>query len=141
MNTHADSETLLFHDFTLRSYEVSDYGRTITLDLLTAWEPVLYSKLQFRDVESYRFTHTGGAILIDIDEVPFVEAVRELGIDFAAELRQHGGLHVSFPTDSEYGRHFAAGGYKTWLIASAIGFLGMVVAKNLVSLPSGNVTA
>ncbi len=131
-------DRILYHDFDLRGYEVRDYGRTIVLDLFYKWEPVSYSRLKFQDVESYRFTHTGGAIITDIFEVPFMEALRDLHLDFRGRLDQIGGLEVNFHTNEEYGNYFTSQGLKTWLILSAIGFEGMVVARSLISIDPGN---
>lgn len=122
-----------YHDFHLRGYTVGDYGGLIILDLISGSEPERSTTLEFRGVESYRFLHTGGAIITYILKVPFMDAIRETGSDFVQDLRQHGGLTVAYDSNEEYGLHFAKEGLHTWLIHSAIGFIGMVVARSLES--------
>jgi hypothetical protein len=122
-----------YHDFHLRGYTVGDYGRCIILDLMSGSAPKRETLLKFTGVESYRFLHTGGAIITYILKVPFMDAIRETGADFTRELIQHGGLSVSFGSNEEYGLHFENKGFHTYLIHSAIGFAGMVVARSLES--------
>jgi hypothetical protein len=122
-----------YHDFHLRGYTVGDYGGSIVLDLVSGTEPERCTLLEFGGVESYRFLHTGGAIITYILKVPFMDAIRETGYDFARDFCQHGGLSVACDSNEEYGLHFARQGLHTWLIQSAIGFIGMVVAQSLKS--------
>lgn len=126
-----------YHDFHLRGYAVRDYGQSIILDLTSGSEPERTTLLTFSGVESYRFLHTGGAIVTCILKVPFMEAVREIGADFSTEFRRHGGLSVSFECNEEYGAYFEKEGLHTWLILSAIGFAGMIVARCLMPAKSG----
>jgi hypothetical protein len=129
-----------YHDFHLRGYTVGDYGGSIVLDLISGSEPVRTTHLEFGGVESYRFLHTGGAIITYILKVPFMDAIRETGYDFVRDFRQHGGLSVACDSNEEYGLHFDSEGLHTWLIHSAIGFIGMVVARSLES-PKHNKSA
>ena len=122
------------HDFQLRGYTVRDYGRSIVLDLIRGGEPERVTWLEFSGVESYRFLHTGGASITDILEVPFMEAIRETGADFPEEFRQQGGLSVHFESNEDYARYYEKEGFHTWLIHSAIGFIGMVVGRCLTSV-------
>ncbi|MBC7979132.1 MAG: hypothetical protein H7Y36_01045 [Armatimonadetes bacterium] len=122
-----------YHDFHLRGFTVQDYGQSIILDLTSGFEPKRVTILEFSGVVSYRFLHTGGAIITYILEVPFMDAVRETGADFPQEFREHGGLSVDFKSNEEYGTYFENEGFHTWLIHSAIGFIGMVVGRGLGS--------
>ena len=112
---------------------VGDYGGSIILDLVSGSELERSTLMEFGGVESYRFLHTGGAIITYILKVPFMDAIRETGYDFVRDYRQHGGLSVACESNEEYGSHFANKGLHTWLIHSAIGFIGMVVAQSLES--------
>jgi hypothetical protein len=122
-----------YHDFHLRGFAVRDFGRSVVLDLNSRGEPERATLLEFSGVESYRFLHTDRAIISYILEVPFLEAVREIGANFPEEMRKHGGLSVAFGSNEEYGQYFENKGLRTWLIHSAIGFTGMVVAQRLTS--------
>lgn len=122
-----------YHDFHLRGYTVGDYGASIVFHLVSGSEPKRSTLLEFAGVESYRFLHTGGAIITYILKVPFMHAIRETGFDFVRDFRQHGGLSVACESNEEYGLHFDREGLHTWLIHSAIGFIGMVVARSLES--------
>jgi hypothetical protein len=125
-----------YHDFHLRGYSVRDYGGSIILDLISGSDPERFTLLEFGGVESYRFLHTGAAIITYILKVPFMDAIRETRSDFVKDFRQHGGLSVACDTNEEYGLHFDSEGLHTWLILSAIGFVGMVVARSLESTPA-----
>lgn len=126
-----------YHDFAPRGYEVRDYGGSIILDLYRKGPPDQYSRLKFQDVESHSFTHTDSACITDIMETPFMEALKELGLDFRARLSQIGGSSGHLRTNGEIGDYFASQGFKTWVISSAIGFEGMVVARSLISIDPG----
>jgi hypothetical protein len=126
-------EELDYHDFHLRGYTVRDYGGSIILDLVCGAEPERSTLLEFGGVESYRFLHTGGAIITYILKVPFMDAIRETGADFVRDFHRHGGLSVACASNEEFGLHFDREGLHTWLIHSAIGFIGMVVARSLGS--------
>ena len=129
----SELEHIPFHDYHLRGYTVGEYGRLVTLDLRSGSEPEPTTTIHFTEVETYRFLHTGGAIITYMMEVPFREAVREMKLNFPEDFRLHGGMSVSFPTNEEYGEHFVREGFKTWLILSAIGFAGVIVGKYISS--------
>ena len=63
-----------YHDFHLREYHVSDFGKRITLHLVYDYEakPREESHIEFCEVALYNFTHTGGAIITDVDEASLV---------------------------------------------------------------------
>jgi len=121
-----------YHDFSLRSYTVRDYGRSILLDLVSPSEPTRDNALEFTDVIYYRFIHTGPAIITYLQELPFRDATRELGIHVPEDSLQHGGLPKDFRSNEDYGIYFESEGFRTWLISSAIGFAGMVVGRRLL---------
>ena len=101
--------------------------------MISGSTPERETTLEFADVQSYRFLHTSGAIITYILKVPFMDALREIGADFSHDFKQYGGLSVSLETNEDYGSHFEQEGFQTWLIQSAIGFVGMVIARSLKS--------
>lgn len=121
-----------YHDFHLREYRVSDFGRSITLDLVLdyAGRPREESQIQFSDVILYNFTHTGGAIITDIEEADFESLLGDVGAALVDWNRWHG---VSGWRDSleNYRDFLNAEGYKAWRIAAAIGFSGFVIGKSV----------
>jgi hypothetical protein len=125
-------DTIDYHDFSLRSYTVRDYGRSILLDLISRSEPTRETALEFTDVIYHRFIHPGPAFITHIHDLPFMDAIRELGIHVPEDFRQHGGLPKAFPSNEDYGAYFESEGFRTWLISSAIGFAGIVVGRRLL---------
>ncbi len=125
-----------YHDYHLRSYTVSDHGATILLDLVNVPEPKRATLLQFSEVQYYRFIHTCSPIITHILDTPFLEAVQQLGTDLPTEFRQHGGISHTYATNQQYAHHFQQEGHRTWLIHSAIGFVGLIVGRTLSSPPA-----
>lgn len=121
-----------YHDYHLSSYEVSDRGETITLDLVYGYpgQETDQSCTKFFEVALYNFVHTYNAIIVDIDEVPISELIEEIGSDIVEWNRMY---RVRLMNDSleEYSRKLQADGYKVWRIESAIGFYGFVIAKSV----------
>jgi hypothetical protein len=120
-----------FHDFHLSGYEVADFGGTIVLDLVYDYadQPRETSHIRFSDVAAYHFIHTGGAIILDIAEVPLSEFVKRIGDQLAEWCRLHGGF-VHWSDDREkYIETLDHEGYHSWTIDSAVGFEGFVIAK------------
>jgi hypothetical protein len=68
-----------YHDFHLREYRVSDFGKRIILDLVYdyAGRPKDESQIEFSDVALYNFTHTGGAIVTGIEEISLDDLMRK----------------------------------------------------------------
>ena len=124
---------LKYHDFHLESYLVSDFGNKITLHLVFDYpnRPKEKSSIEFTDVVAYHFIHTGGAIIIDIDEIPLTELLEKVGGNLSEWFRQHGGLNFFDKDLSVYKTKLENEGYKSWSIGSAIGFEGFVIAKNV----------
>lgn len=70
-----------YHDFHLREYQVADFGRRVTLDLVFdyAGRPKEESQIEFSDVALYNFTHTGRSIITDIEERSLADLFGEVG--------------------------------------------------------------
>ncbi len=121
-----------YHDFHLRSYAVSDFGKRITLDLVNDLSSAPeVSSIEFTDVIAYHFVHTGGSIIIDISEDTFLRATNETRLSFSEAMNSLGGLSFWEADGAGYQRRFEEMGYRTWTIISAIGFVGFVVCKNV----------
>jgi hypothetical protein len=82
-----------FHDFHLVGYTVSDYGGTIVLELVYDYpqKPRETSRIKFSDVAAYHFVHAGGAIILDIVEVPLGELLQQIANQLTQWWRLHGG--------------------------------------------------
>jgi hypothetical protein len=121
-----------YHDFHLREYRVSDFGKHITLDLVNdyAGKPKEESRVEFADVALYNFTHTGGAIITDIDETSLSDLLSEVGESLRAWQHQHG---VTGWRDNleNYRKSLESAGHKAWRVISTIGFYGFIVARSV----------
>lgn len=121
-----------YHDFHLREYRVADFGRRITLDLVFdyAGKPREESRIEFSAVALYNFTHTGAAIITDIEEASLGDLLGEVGATLTIWNKQQG---ISGWRDSleNYRVSLESAGLKAWRIASAIGFYGFVVAGSV----------
>ena len=121
-----------FHDYHLRGYSVTDGGKTITLDLVASLMPTAdVSHIRFSEVAVYHFTHLGGAIISDVFETTFLDAAKETAFDLANAQSSLGGLPFSVTDNSAYERYFTANEFRTWLLVSAIGFKGFIVARTV----------
>lgn len=116
------------HDFHLEGYTVAKCGGEITFNLV--WndpnQPLGRSCIRFSDVAVYHFIHTGGAIITDILEVPLSGLFSKYGEQIANWWRTNGG----FP-DWRDEQLLKQKGYSGWLIDSAIGFEGFVIARSI----------
>jgi hypothetical protein len=121
-----------FHDFHLEGYEVSEFGAVVTLHLVFDYpgKPKEKSNIRFTGVTLYNFVHTSGAIIIDIEDWPVADFIRETG-DKLTEWNHWYGLRGWKDSLSNYGAMLQSEGYKVWSITSAIGFYGFVVAKEV----------
>ena len=126
-----------FHDFHLAGYTVSDFGGTIVLELVYDFpeQPREMSRIKFSDVAAYHFVHTGGAIIVDIAEVPLAELLQRVGDQLAELWRQHGGFPHWSDDRTEYLVTLEKHGYHAWAIESAVGFEGFVIAKSVGEAP------
>ena len=120
-----------FHDFHLTAYTVSDFGATIVLDLLYDYpeQHREISRIKFSDVAAYHFVHAGGAVILDIAEIPVGDLINGSGDELAEWWRLHGG-YIHWREDrTDYIATLEEKGYRAWTIDSAVGFEGFVVAK------------
>lgn len=129
---------MLYHDFHLASYEVKDGGGTVVLHLVYDYpgQERLESRIEFQGVEAYDFIHTGGAIVLDIDEVPPADLLREVFHEMTARNRQHGGYPLWDGDQDVYLRNLFRAGCRAWRIEGAIGFEGYVIAKRILAEPA-----
>ena len=114
-----------YHDYHLRGYSVSDFGKTITLDLVLDYpnHPKDESRIEFSDVAAYNFFHVGRAIITDITETPLSKISSQVETDL---------IESAFDGDFEMCKtKMGKEGYKLWTIWSAIGFAGSVIAKSV----------
>lgn len=119
-----------YHDHHLRGYSVADYGKTITLELVDSLSPAAeVSIIRFSEVIAYNFTHLGGAIITDIFETSFLDAAKETGFDLSKAQKKLGGLPFDASDISACQGYFTKHRFKIWLLISAIGFTGLIVAK------------
>ena len=111
---------------------MSDFGSTVTLDLLYDYtgRPRRESTICFTSVALYHFTHTGGAIITDIAEIPIADHLDSIADDLAYWNKWYG---VSGWRDNleNYKAYVATEGLRAWTIDSAIGFSGFVIAKGM----------
>ena len=119
-----------YHDFHLRGYTVTESGRKIELHLAYDYPGRVEkdSRIEFTDVACYRFSHTEGAIITDIDEEPLPAFVKKEEA-FLVSAAAQDGLRFWRDDASGYLRHLEEAGYHAWRLESAIGFSGFVVAK------------
>jgi hypothetical protein len=121
------------HDYQLRSYSVSDFGKTITLDLVYDYpsRPKDESKIEFSDVVAYNFIHSGEAVITGITETPLSKISKEVEIDLIDYAYGFGGTGIKFQKDLELNKALLEKeGYKMWTIWSALGFGGIIIAKS-----------
>lgn len=121
-----------YHDFHLRGYRVSDFGRRITLDLVYDYSgrPKEESQIEFTDVALYNFIHTGGAIVMDIDETSLSDLLGEVGPSLIVWNSDQGVTGWRDKLDS-YRKGLLSSGHRAWRVVSAIGFSGFMVARSV----------
>lgn len=121
-----------FHDYHLTGYEVANRGQTVKLNLEYDYpdQEKHRSFIQFHEVALYSFIHTDGAIILDIEQVSVAELVMANSAVISEWSRKYsvrfwqGDLEESSAT-------LVNGGYQAWIIESAIGFYGFVIAKSV----------
>lgn len=122
-----------YHDYHLRGYSVSDFGKTITLDLVFDYPNSTRdeSQIRFSDVIVYSLIHTGAAIITNIFETPLSKISKEMESDLIEWAWRHGG-EISRQGDiGTCKMKLEKEGYKLWTIASAIGFSGAIISKSV----------
>jgi hypothetical protein len=122
-----------FHDFHLAGYSVADFGATIILDLIhdRPDRGREVSRIKFSEVAAYHFVHTGSSIIVDITEVPVDELLRKVGDDLAEWWRLYGGYIHWCDDRPAYVAGLEREGYRAWVIDSAVGFEGFVIARSI----------
>jgi hypothetical protein len=127
---------MLYHDFHLSDYVVSEFGKRITLHLVYDYppKPRLDSVIEFANVAAYHFVHTGGSIIIDIRERILPDLLDDIGAELRERFRLFGG-YLHWNDDPQvYLKSLESEGYRSWEIDSAIGFAGYVIAKQISQL-------
>jgi hypothetical protein len=121
-----------YHDYHLSDYEVSDFGKRVTLRLVYNYpgKPRDESHIEFADVALYNFTHTAGSIITHIEEVPVVELIAEIASSLKIWVREQG-VDGWADTAENYAQSLLKLGRKAWRIDSAIGFAGFVIARSV----------
>ena len=121
-----------YHDYHLDKYEVTDKGETITLHLIYDYPDTVKDKssIKFSQVALYNFTHVGGAIITDIDEVLISTLTHEIG-EKLVDWNQLYGLRFWKDSLQNYTRYLTTENYRAWRIESAIGFSGFAIAKQV----------
>jgi hypothetical protein len=129
------NNVMRFHDYHLREYTVHDYGARIVMVL--AWEypddPRPLSVIEFTGVECYRFSHSGGAIITEIDEMTW-EAVASDEQDYLANVARMDGLRHWDGSFTNFVAKLQANKVRPFRIDSAVGFTGFVLAANVNEL-------
>ena len=120
-----------YHDFHLAGYRVTDFGTTISLDLVYDYpgQPKEQSTVEFSDVVAYHFVYTGAAILNHIGEETIEAMLKRFGTNQAEWWRLHGGYQLWDDDPEKYRANLEKEGYRAWTIDSAVGFEGFVIAK------------
>jgi hypothetical protein len=115
---------------------VHDYGSRIVMVL--AWDypedPQPLSILEFTGVEYYRFSHSGGAIIADINEMSWEEVTRDEQ-EFIATAARTDGLRYWDGAFANFLINLQANQVRPFRIDSSIGFTGFVLARNVRELP------
>lgn len=121
-----------YHDFRLEEYTVTKLGSEIILRLIYNYpnKPIEWSAIRFSDVAIYHFIHTGGSIITNIMDVPLSHIFSEYGEQIAKWWQMYGGFPHWRDDQAEYIEVLKQKGYSGWLIDSAIGFQGFVIARS-----------
>ena len=121
-----------YHDYHIDKYEVSDRGGTITFHLVNGYlgAETEVSRIVFTEVTLYNFIHTDNAIITDIYEVNPSGLIEEISSEVIEWNRMHR-IKLWENNSKEYGGKLESLGYRAWLIESAIGFYGFVIAQGM----------
>ncbi|MFN7140249.1 MAG: hypothetical protein ACK4UN_13015 [Limisphaerales bacterium] len=119
-----------YHDYHLREYLVADFGTRIifSLTLEAPGQPTDESTIEFLDVALYHFTHTAGAIITDISAVPLRAFLTEQQALLSSWSKQQA-LRFWDSSFEEYFHTLEKKRYRAWIIGSAIGFEGFIIAR------------
>ncbi len=121
-----------YHDFRLEGYAVTKFGGEILLELVWNYpdSPFERSRIRFTDAATYHFVHTSGAIIIEIAEIPLPDLLMEHGDQLAEWHRLHGISHWK-EDRAQYIETLQQKNYSAWVIESAVGFHGFVIARSV----------
>lgn len=121
-----------YHDFYLEEYTVTKFGSEIVLKLIydNPKAAVEQSAIRFSDVIAYHFVHTGRAVITGITVVPFPLLFSEYGEQIANWWEVNAGFPHWENEQAECIEALEQKGYSGWLIDSAIGFQGFVIARS-----------
>lgn len=120
------------HDFHLRGYEVLDFGSTIVLDTVYDYpnEPKRETTVRFEGVELYKFRHTSGAIISDIEPVPLNQVIKRNG-NFIRSAAANYGVKGWQSDLEQYADYLVTIGAHGWTVTSSVGFDGFVIARSV----------
>ena len=126
------AEVMRYHDHSLCGYEVRDFGGTIVfhLQLKASDGTAALSTICFDGVVFYHFIHTCPAVILDVTEIPLQKFVSEHQEQLSKWQTQQGVIHWS-DSSSDYLATLRSESVKAWIIESAIGFTGCVLAKQV----------
>lgn len=121
-----------YHDYHLRSYSVSDFGRSVVLNLVYDYpdQPIRQSTIIFSGVVLYHFVHTAKAIITEIESI----AIETILSEYSSQIPEWNRLHsVTAWAGSfeKYKKKLEEAGMLAWKINSAIGFHGFVIGKKI----------
>ncbi|HEX7652482.1 MAG TPA: hypothetical protein VF607_03180 [Verrucomicrobiae bacterium] len=91
------------------------------------------SRIAFSGVVTYHFTHTGTAVITDIEELPLAKFIDEFG-EQLAELHHLYGIAIWHENRAKFMENLQQKGCRAWEITSAIGFYGIVVAQSVAEV-------
>jgi hypothetical protein len=105
--------------------------------MVLAWDypgdPQPLSILEFTGVEYYRFSHSGGAIIAEIDEMTWDEVTRDER-DYIETAARMDGLRYWDGTFANFLKNLQANKVRPFRIDSSIGFTGFVLAASVTEL-------
>lgn len=129
---NCDASSMRFHDYHLLGYVVSNFGRTITLNLVqNVNDPTTpTSTVEFTDVAYYQFNHSDDAIITDIREESLSESIERRQGDIESMAHIGSIRHWNGNFDS-YRDFLINDKFRAWTIEAAIGFAGHIVAKSV----------
>lgn len=122
-----------YHDFNLVGYSVRQFGSEIVLHLRLELpsEPAAESHVRFADVAAYHFIHAGVAIIGFIWEVPIAMMLERHWPLLSEQYNQLGAMRHWDNDRLKYQAKLEAEAYRAYIIDSAMGFDGFVIAKRV----------
>ncbi|WP_323816617.1 hypothetical protein [Cellvibrio sp. NN19] len=123
-----------YHDYHLESYEVSDFGESISFNLAYAYpgEDIDKSHIKFEGVALHHIINTTGSIITGIEELSIEALLSKHSTQITEWSRMFGVRHWKSDMAS-YVSYLKNNEFKAWEITSAIGFYGFVIAKEITN--------